>query len=266
MKVPIYQVDAFTGELFRGNPAAVCPLEAWLPESTMLAIAAENQLSETAFFVPEGGGDRFGIRWFTPSVEVDLCGHATLASAFVILHLLEPRRREVTFTTRAVGTLTVAKEGDRLTLNFPARPPRTAEPPADLPEILGASPEAFLEAGEGLAVLADAETVVNLKPDLRRVADLEGLGLIVTAPGKDCDFVSRFFAPKVGIPEDPVTGAVHCILVPYWAKRLGKTELHARQVSARGGELFCEDVGNRVLLSGNAVLYLEGTIHVPEPF
>lgn len=256
MGIRLFQVDAFTDRVFAGNPAAVCPLDRWLPDDRMQAIAAENNLSETAFFVPQG--EAFGLRWFTPACEVDLCGHATLASAFVILDRLDPARQSVAFDTRS-GWLTVTRDGDRLTMDFPARPARPVEMPAGVLEAVGGRPEATLVAANYMLVYATAAEVMALRPQMAGLMDI-GMGVIATAPGDDCDFVSRFFVPAHGIPEDPVTGSTHCTLVPYWAARLGKAELFARQVSVRGGELFCRLDGGRVRIAGRAILYLEGTI------
>jgi PhzF family phenazine biosynthesis protein len=264
MKVPIFQLDAFTGELFRGNPAAVCPLDEWIDDGRLQAIAAENNLSETAFFIPEDGD--YHLRWFTPSAEVDLCGHATLASAWVIFNRLEPERTSVGFRTRG-GELRVDREGGLFEMDFPARPPVPKEAPRALVEGLGIEPEEVLAASRDYLVrMAAEEDVRKLKPDFLRLRTLDRLGIIVTAEGTACDFVSRFFAPGVGVPEDPVTGSAHCTLVPYWAARLERRDpsapLHARQISARGGELFCRDLGDRVRIAGNVVLYLEGMIDV----
>lgn len=256
MTIRLFQVDAFTDRVFAGNPAAVCPLDRWLPDDRMQAIAAENNLSETAFFVRQG--DDFALRWFTPACEVDLCGHATLASAHVIFTRLEPDRRTVAFDTRS-GRLTVSRDGDRLAMDFPARPARPGEAPAGLIEAVGGRPETVLVAANYMLVYATAAEVRALHPQMAGLMDI-GTGVIVTAPGDDCDFVSRFFVPAHGIPEDPVTGSTHCTLIPYWAARLGKEELFARQVSARGGELFCRMEGDRVRIAGRAVLYLEGEI------
>jgi PhzF family phenazine biosynthesis protein len=261
MESALYQVDAFTSRLFHGNPAAVCPLETWLPAATMQAIAAENNLPETAFFVREGDG--YGLRWFTPAVEVDLCGHATLASAYVIFERLRPEAREVRFQTRS-GELVVVRDGGRLRMSFPARPPQVSEAHPDLVPALGGKPRAVLGARDYLVVYDRAEEVAGLRPDMERLKRVDRFAVIVTAPGEDCDFVSRFFAPSKGVPEDPVTGSAHCTLIPYWSGRLGKRRLHARQISARGGELWCEDAGERVLIAGEAVLYLEGRIRIPE--
>ena len=261
MRLPIYQVDAFASQVFGGNPAAVVPLEDWLPDETMQAIAAENNLSETAFLLPKG--DTWGLRWFTPTTEVPLCGHATLASAWVIYaHLYPDSHAELGFETRS-GLLTVKREGELLVLDFPARVPEKLDPPAGLADALGAAPSEVLATTDLLAVFETADQVRALKPDMNKLATMDYHAVIVTAPdGGECDFVSRFFAPRIGIPEDPVTGAAHCALTPYWSKRLGKTELKAHQVSARGGELICRDHGDRVALAGYAVPYLEGTISV----
>lgn len=265
MEVPLYQVDAFTGDVFGGNPAAVCPLERWLDDGRLQAIAAENNLSETAFFqaAPEGAARR--LRWFTPRTEVDLCGHATLASAWVVFERVDPGAEVVRFETRS-GPLAVERRPDGLlALDLPARPPEPVEPPRALVEGLGVEPREVLAGRRDyLVVVEDEEAVRRLRPDPRRLRALDRLGIIVTAPGASCDFVSRFFAPALGVEEDPVTGSAHCSLVPYWARRLGRHALHARQVSDRGGELFCEDRGERVRVAGRAVLYLEGTIHLPD--
>lgn len=261
MRLSLFQVDAFTDRVFAGNPAAVCPLEAWLPDATLQAIAAENNLAETAFFVRDG--EDYTLRWFTPTVEVDLCGHATLASAFIVFERLETQRMRVAFRTRKAGTLTVTRDGDRLAMDFPARPPTTIEPPAGLVAALGRTPREVVTARDVVAVLETEDEVRALAPDLAAIAKLDAFAVAVTAPGRDgIDFVSRFFAPAQGIPEDPVTGSVHCTLVPYWAARLGKTRLVARQVSARGGQLWCSLAGDRVVMAGHAVLYLEGAITI----
>jgi predicted PhzF superfamily epimerase YddE/YHI9 len=259
MKLPLYQVDAFTNTLFAGNPAAVCPLDRWLDASTMQAIAAENNLAETAFFVPQG--DCYHLRWFTPALEVDLCGHATLASAFVVLEYLNPGAAAVRFTTKS-GELVVERKGDRLSMDFPARPPRKCAPNPALTAALGKAPRELWEARDYMAVYDSEDEVRSLRPDMKALAAAGHFAAIVTAAGRDADFVSRFFAPASGVDEDPVTGSAHCTLVPYWAKRLGRAELHAFQVSGRGGELFCRDCGERVQIAGRAVPYLEGFINV----
>jgi PhzF family phenazine biosynthesis protein len=259
MQLAIYQVDAFTDRLFAGNPAAVCPLDAWLPDATMQAIAAENNLSETAFFVPRG--DDYDLRWFTPTLETDLCGHATQASGFIVMNRLAPQRSTVRFHTRS-GALTVTRQGDQFAIDLPAQPPAPCAMPPKFIAALGRKPTQILGAVKYLVLYNDEADVVSLEPDTAALEDIDRDGVIVSAPGRDCDFVSRYFAPHAGIPEDPVTGSAHCTLVPYWAKRLGKTKLHARQISRRGGELFCELRGDRVVIAGRAALYLEGKIHV----
>lgn len=261
MKIPLYVIDAFTRRVFGGNPAAVCPLDAWLPDDVMQKIGQENNLSETAFFVRESGGE-YGLRWFTPTVEVDLCGHATLASAFAIFNFLDPAAASATFNTRS-GPLRVARDGERLTLDLPARRAEACEAPATLLDALGARPrEVLRSAVDYLAVYDTEEEVRALRPDMGALAALGTQGVIVTAPGRESDCASRYFAPAAGIPEDPVTGAAHCTVTPYWAAKLSKREIHARQVSARGGELFCEDAGDRVKVSGHAVRYSEGFLHI----
>lgn len=258
--IPLYQVDAFAAEPFAGNPATVCPLEAWPGDGLLQAIAAENNLSETAFFVPRGEG--FELRWFAPGAEVDLCGHATLATAHVLFRHLSLAAERVRFATKS-GELVVERRGDLLELDFPSRPAATCEPPEELVAGLGVRPQEVLRSRDYLAVFGSEEEVRRLRPDMARLAGLPTLGVIATAPGRSSDFVSRFFAPKIGVPEDPVTGSSHCTLVPYWAARLGRSRLHARQVSARGGELWCEDRRERVAIAGTAVTYLEGTVRLP---
>jgi predicted PhzF superfamily epimerase YddE/YHI9 len=262
MQLPIYQVDAFTDKLFSGNPAAVCPLDAWLPDATMQAIAAENNLAETAFFVREDDG--YALRWFTPTVEVDLCGHATLASGYVVFHHLKPALESVNFRTMKAGTLRVSRRGaELLEMDFPSRPAQAVAPPPDLLAALGGKPQAVLRARDCLVVYGSAAEVAALKPDMAALAKVDCWAAIATAPGEHgVDFVSRFFAPAQGVPEDPVTGSSHCTLTPYWANRLGKTELEARQISPRSGALRCTLNGDRVSLAGRAVLYLEGKISV----
>jgi len=260
MKLPLYVVDAFTPHVFGGNPAGVVPLERWLPDRTLQAIAMENNWAETAFFVKERTG--WHIRWFTPVHEVDLCGHATLASAFIVFRFLEPGAREVQFDSVS-GPLGVSRQEELLELDFPSRPPERCEVPQALLEGLGVQPKEVLASRDYLCVLESEEAVRQLRPDLRRLRQLDRLGVIVTAPGRDCDFVSRFFAPNAGVPEDPVTGSAHCTLVPYSARRLSRVRMHARQLSVRGGELFCTDRGPRVGIGGQAVLYMQASIEVP---
>jgi predicted PhzF superfamily epimerase YddE/YHI9 len=261
MKLPLYQLDAFTGRLFAGNPAAVCPLQRWLSDATMQAIAAENNLSETAFLVPEGSD--FGLRWFTPLVEVDLCGHATLASGKVVFEHLWPGTSSVRFRTRS-GMLGVVEQGDWLELDFPVRPAAPCDPPAGLLDAVGGTPlEVRRSVRDYLVVYATQAEVAALRPAMAPLAALGLVGVIATARGEESDFVSRFFAPGAGIDEDPVTGSAHCVLAPYWARELGKNALEARQISKRGGVLRCQLRGERVGIAGQVVLYLEGTIEVP---
>jgi len=261
-KLRIYQVDAFTGRLFGGNPAAVVPLERWLDDATMQSIALENNLAETAFFVPEA--DRFRLRWFTPEVEVKLCGHATLASAHVLFTILEPGRREVKFETLS-GTLAVVAAGERLVLDFPRwKLAPLADPPRGLADALHAAPTRVYSTGDGrdlFAVFEREADVAALAPDFGALRKL-GVGVIATAPGTRSDCVVRFFAPAFGIDEDPGTGSIHCALTPYWSERLGKRTVHSLQISKRGAELHCELAGERVLIAGKAVKYLEGWIEV----
>jgi PhzF family phenazine biosynthesis protein len=260
MKLKMFQIDAFTSKLFGGNPAAVVLLGEELSEGKMQRIAAENNLSETAFLLPGDGA--WDLRWFTPTTEVDLCGHATLASAHVLFNEGLADGDEVRFHS-ASGELAVRRAGTLLTLDFPARPPEPIE--VSLPEYgraLGIEPLEVLSARDHLALYADEEDVAALEPDMELVAGLPTFAVMATAPGSDVDFVSRFFAPKAGIPEDPVTGSAHCTLTPYWAERLGKTELRARQISPRGGELRCKLDGDRVLIGGRAVEYLRGEITI----
>lgn len=261
-EIPLFVFDSFTERLFAGNPAAVCPLESWLDDQTMLAIAAENNLSETAFFVAENG--HYRLRWFTPATEVDLCGHATLATAHYLLNEAQGASGEVRFRTRS-GTLVVRKSGELLTMDFPARPLQAVPREKEAGEALGAAPEAVFESAGNFLVVYDSEqTVRGLTPDFPAVKSLGVHGVIVTAPGDRVDFVSRYFAPAVGIAEDPVTGSAHCSLTPYWVKRLAKNPLDAEQVSTRGGRLKCELKGDRVCISGRAVMYARGTIRLPD--
>ncbi len=261
MKLKLYQVDAFTDTLFGGNPAAVCPLENWLPDAQMQAVAAENNLAETAFYVPEKHG--FHLRWFTPTTEVALCGHATLATAHVLFTMYDHQEDEIRFHTQS-GVLTVTKDGSWLTLNFPADTIRPVALPAALAEGLGVVPEeVYRGKTDFLVVLTSQAQVESLQPDFRKLAQQKDVrGTIVTAPGEDVDFVSRCFYPQTGIDEDPVTGSAHTTMIPYWAKKLGNDELTARQLSARGGFLRCQHLEERVAISGQAVTYLTGEIEV----
>ncbi|MBN1237348.1 MAG: PhzF family phenazine biosynthesis protein [Gammaproteobacteria bacterium] len=263
MKLRLFQIDAFTSDVFGGNPAAVVPLSSWLDDELMQQIAAENNLSETAFFVP--GEKRRGLRWFTPEAEIKLCGHATLASAFAIFTELEPGRGEVRFDTLS-GELTVTRSGDRLVMDFPVwRLERLDAAPAALAEALGTSPAEVLVTAERdnyFAVLGDQSEVESLAPDMQSLAALHPAGVAVTAPGRDVDFVCRYFAPSYGVAEDPATGSIQCGLMPYWVERLGRNALRSRQVSRRGAEFFSELRNGRTFISGSAVKYLEGWIEI----
>lgn len=259
MKLDFHWINAFTDLPFAGNPAGVVPLDDWLPDALMQRIATENGLSETAFFVATEPGC-YHLRWFTPVAEIDLCGHATLATAHVVRHALGVSG-ELAFDTLS-GRLTVRDQGGRLALDLPSRPPLPCEASAALLRGLGREPLEIGGARDLLCLLGSEAEVRALEPDMEALAEVEQIGVIVTAPGEDCDFVSRFFAPRLGVPEDPVTGSAHCTLVPYWAAKLGRSTLHARQVSARGGELWCALREDRVGLAGHAVAYLQGTIQV----
>ncbi len=262
MKIPYFHVDAFAARTFGGTPAGVCLLDSWLDDATLLSIAAENRHSETAFLVARGAD--YDLRWFTPTVEMDLCGHATLAAAFVIFTQVDRQRTSVRFHSRS-GELSVARDGELLTLDFPSRPAAACAAPDALARGLGARPVEVFKSRDYLVVFNDKAEVRALKPDFATIAQLDCTGIICTARGTDCDFVSRFFAPQAGVDEDPVTGSAHCTLIPFWAARLGKTKLFARQVSQRGGELFCELASYRVLIGGKAVLYLRGEIEIDVP-
>lgn len=257
--IPIYQVDAFSHGSFTGNPAAVCVLTDPVTEETMQNIAMENNLSETAF-ITRGNGEWL-IRWFTPAAEVDLCGHATLASAFVVLNILDPQSEAVIFRSRVMGHLTVRKKGDLLELDFPSDPPGPCELPTLISESMGSTPkECLIGRSDYLLLYGSEDDILALKPDFRMLAGTEARGVIATAPGKEADFVSRFFCPGIGIDEDPVTGSAHTTLTPFWSARLGKKSMTARQLSARGGVLECSLNGDRTLIAGHASLYLEGKI------
>jgi len=259
MELDIYQADAFTGKLFEGNPAAVCPLNQWLPDTILQNIALENNLSETAFFVKEEGGYR--LRWFTPKTEVDLCGHATLASAHILFDHLDFVGPEIVFHSNS-GPLRVRRREELLVMNFPATLGEKVEPPADLMEAIGISSDEVYRADDYMIVLEGKEQVAGLAPDFFSLGKVNTRGIIATAPGKDFDFVSRFFAPAVGINEDPVTGSAHTMLTPYWAQKLGKEELRGRQISARGGTVYCKQLDDRVEIAGEAVTYMTGTIKI----
>lgn len=260
MKLAYYQIDAFTDHLFGGNPAGICPLSEWLPAETMQKIALENNQAETAFFV--GGEGRYHIRWFTPAVEVDLCGHATLASAYVIFRLLGYGGARIELDSRS-GRLSVRRDGDRLTLDFPADVTAPVAGPEPLVRGVGVAPlEAYKGKTDYMLVYGAEEDVAGMKPDFALIAGVPARGVIVTAPGRATDFVSRFFAPQVGINEDPVTGSAYTTLTPYWAGKLGRTELTAAQLSPRGGRLWCRLSGDRVEISGQARAYLKGEIEI----
>lgn len=260
MKLAIYQVDAFADEVFRGNPAAICPLERWLDDGLMQQIAAENNLAETAFFVKDR--EKYGIRWFTPETEVDLCGHATLASAHIILQYFDPTAHKVNFHSPRSGPLGVEKKGDGLlVLDFPADPPVEVKQIQEIEEAMGKAPLKTLKGKtDYLIIYQNQQEIEALSPNFFLLDKVDARGVIASAPGKEVDFVSRFFAPQSGIPEDPVTGSAHTTMIPYWAGRLGKNKLSARQLSKRGGSLECELVGERVKIGGTAVTYLAGEI------
>jgi PhzF family phenazine biosynthesis protein len=259
MNLPIYWIDAFTDRMFGGNPAAVIPLDSWPDDSILQRIANENGLSETAYFVRTGPA-RAQLRWFTPSIEIDLCGHATLAAAHVLFNQMGQRESPMVFDTKS-GPLSVSSNGPLIELDFPSRPATPSEPPASLLLGLGLKPDQVLRSERMcLCVYKTEQEVLGIAPNFTDLANVVPGRIIITAPGTDCDFVSRFFAPDAGVAEDPVTGSAHSTLVPYWAGRLGKNRLHARQVSRRGGELWCELAGDRVKMAGHGVAYLKGSI------
>jgi predicted PhzF superfamily epimerase YddE/YHI9 len=260
MKLSMYQVDAFTEHVFGGNPAAVCPLDKWLSDDVMLSIAAENNLAETAFFVQEEDG--FRLRWFTPVAEVDLCGHATLASADVLFRQLGFIGESIRFETRS-GLLIVRCHDDLYSMDFPATVPAECPIPDALVEGLGKKPQRVFKAFDYIAEFGSGEEICSLKPDFAKLSQIDLRGVCVTAPGENCDFVSRFFAPKLGINEDPVTGSAHCELTPLWSQLLGKTKLTAIQISPRRGNVLCELRRERVVLSGRAAHYMTAEINVP---
>ena len=258
-KIKLYQIDAFTDDLFSGNPAAVCPLDDWLPDKVMQSIALENNLSETAFFIKKN--NKFFIRWFTPTVEMDLCGHATLAAAHVIYTEMNYQNDKIEFDTKFVGLLSVTRNKDIFTMNFPGYDPKKVDQKLeDIHEALGVKPKLFLFGQYGLAIFDNEEEIIKMKPDFNKIINLSYNGITVTAPGENVDFVSRFFGPKLGIPEDPVTGGAHCDLTPYWSKRLNKKDMIANQLSNRGGVIYCSYLGDRVCLGGKATTYMRGEI------
>jgi PhzF family phenazine biosynthesis protein len=260
MPIAIFHANAFTASPFAGNPAAVCPLAHWLDDGLLRSVAAENNLSETAYLVP--AGENYELRWFTPRCEARLCGHATLAAGLVVMQILAPERKSVRFETRFSGVLTVSRDGDLFAMDFPSLPPwPCTDPPKALIQGLRETPAEVVQIEDNyFAVYESEKDVRNIHPDLRLLEKLHPAGVAITAPGGDADFVSRYFVPSYGIPEDPVTGSTHCSLAPYWARRLGKNSLHARQGSERGGELWCEVKDERVILKGNARLTLRGEL------
>ena len=257
MEMTLYQIDAFASKLFEDNPAAVCPLKDWLPDDVMQNIATENNLSETAFFVPQGNG--FHIRWFTPASEVDLCGHATLASAFVLFDILGYKDSRIEFESRS-GILTVSKDNEWLIMDFPAQPPVPCDTPEEIVKAFNKVPLECLASEDYIVVFENEKDIASASPDFEQLKKLGLRGVAITATSDRYDFVARFFAPNYGIPEDPVTGSAYTQLTPYWASRLGSTRFSVKQMSARGGELTCEIVEDRVLISGKALKYMEGKI------
>jgi PhzF family phenazine biosynthesis protein len=259
MKLPLYQVDAFAKKAFEGNPAAICPLQKWLPDEVLLSIAEENNLSETAFFISTDKD--FHIRWFTPTIEVDLCGHATLAAAFIIFNELNYKQDQIIFESKS-GSLTVTRNNTLLVMDFPAQTPVICELPGEIEQAFSVKAIEVLKSEDYIIVVDNENDVLTAKPNLSLLNTIDLRGVIITARSNYYDFVSRFFAPKCGIDEDPVTGSAHTQLVPYWANQLDKNILHAKQLSSRGGELYCENLGNRVTISGYAIKYLQGEIEI----
>lgn len=260
MKIPLFYIDAFTTEAFKGNPAAVCMLDAWLPDETLQDIASQHNLSETAFVVKDEK-NMFHLKWFTPTTEVDLCGHATLATAFVLFSIYNFDKKPIQFTTKS-GKLDILQEADgKLTMNFPAfeTNPYSRK---DLSSLFGTKAIEFRKSRDLVVVFENELDVELFQPNFEKLKSIDTHGIIITAPGKDCDFVSRFFAPNAGVNEDPVTGSAHCTLAPFWGERLGKKQLYARQLSKRTGEIWCKTNGDRVLLSGFAHSYMQGTINI----
>ena len=260
MTIPYFQVDAFSSRVFSGNPAGVCPLEHWLPDEVMQNIAAENNLSETAFFTSDAQG--IHLRWFTPRIEVDLCGHATLAAAFVLFSEMGRKEETIRFQTKS-GALTAQRRGEIIELDFPAWKAKRCPFPEHLARALGGEPREVLKTRDYIAVFGMPGEVAALRPDFRLLERLDCLGVIATAPDREVDFVSRCFAPRAGIPEDPVTGSAHCSLIPFWGERLAKTEMFARQISGRGGEIWCRRLGVRVGIGGRAAIYSRGKLEIP---
>ena len=259
MELNLYQIDSFTDTPFEGNPAAVIPLKTWLPDNIMQSIAEENNLSETVFFVPKNKG--FHIRWFTPKTEVDLCGHATLAAAYVLFNILGYNKERIEFESKS-GTLSVLQKDNWLVMDLPAQPPIPCNVPDEIVKAFDKVPIECLRSEDYIAVFETESDILSIKPDIDYLKKLDLRGVIITAKSRQYDFVSRFFAPKYGIDEDPVTGSAHTQLIPYWAHKLGKTNMQAKQVSSRGGEILCELYNDRVLISGKAVKFLEGKIQL----
>ena len=259
MKLPLFQIDAFSSKPFQGNPAAICPLKKWLPDEVMQSIAEENNLSETAFFVPTMQG--FHIRWFTPVAEVNLCGHATLAAAYVLFNFLEYKEQTIQFDSRS-GVLEVSKSDDLLIMNFPAQTPVECDISSEIEKAFGVTPEKCLKAEDYIAIFKNEADIISMKPKQAILKELNLRGVIISSKSEKYDFVARFFAPKYGINEDPVTGSAYTQLAPYWSKELGIARLRAKQLSSRGGELFCEVKKDRVEISGKAVRYMQGEIRI----
>ena len=258
MRIPIYQIDAFSSQPFKGNPAAVCPLEEWLPDEVMQSIAMENNLSETAFFIKNE--DQYDIRWFAPKIEIDLAGHPTLATAHVIFNEMNHQGNTITFNSKIGDILEITRNKDIISMNFPSRPPKKIYKKELIEEAIGVEVDEFYENRDGLAVVANEEIVTNLSPSMDKISKLDYIGLIVTSSGENVDFVSRFFAPQIGVPEDPVTGSAHCELIPLWAEKLNKNKLTAKQLSSREGTLYCEYLNDRVVIGGEAVTVLSGEL------
>jgi PhzF family phenazine biosynthesis protein len=259
MELTLYQIDAFASKPFEGNPAAVCPLDEWLPDKIMQSIAQENNLSETAFFIPTGDG--FHIRWFTPTCEVDLCGHATLAAAYVLFNILGHKSDKIKFNSKS-GMLAVTKDDERLVMDFPAQPPVLCDIPKEIVEAFDVAPIECLKSEDFIVVFKNEIDIESANPDFEQLKKLDLRGVIITAKSSRYDFIARFFAPKYGVPEDPVTGSAYTQLAPYWASKIGPKRFSVKQVSSRGGELSCEIVDDRVLISGKAIKYLEGKIKI----
>jgi PhzF family phenazine biosynthesis protein len=259
MEISLYQIDAFASKLFEGNPAAVCPLDEWLPDEIMQSIAEENNLPETAFFVPKGNG--FHIKWFTPASEVDLCGHATLAAAYVLFNIFGYKEDKIEFDSKS-GILAVTKDNEWLVMDFPAQPPVSCDIPKEIVKAFNIAPIECLKSEDFIVVFERETDIESVNPDFGQLIKLDLRGVIITARSSRYDFIARFFAPKYGIPEDPVTGSAYTQLAPYWASKIGSKRLSVKQMSSRGGELTCEIVGDRVLISGKAIKYLEGQINI----